>query len=302
MLARVSGSFRKTKPQVLVYGTWRQVRNVYARVGNSWRPAWSYYWNSGSWGGCSASCGGGTQYRAVRCMRSDGIEMADSFCSTISGKPSTSQSCNSHPCYTYSWNYGNWSNCNASCGNGTRSRSVWCQRNDGYSTADYNCSGTKPTASESCYAGSCVTYTWFSGVFSGCNTACGEGKNTRTVYCKGSDGTKYPDSYCPSISKPSTSKSCTSCTRCSSDFARGGGYARNKLKHVKATGNGGSKVCPNLGLPANPKIWTINDLEKQIISCEGMSLYAHYMDWGKAESVCPYASTVCCKNAGYTYY
>lgn len=42
------------------------------------------------------SCGGRTQTRSVVCGRSDGVIVADSFCSVP--KPDTSQSCNTFPC------------------------------------------------------------------------------------------------------------------------------------------------------------------------------------------------------------
>ncbi|XRB10018.1 papilin [Pycnococcus provasolii] len=60
-------------------------------------PSYTYSYSTGSWGSCSASCGGGTQTRSVTCKRSDG--QSANFASTCSGsKPSTTQSCNTQTC------------------------------------------------------------------------------------------------------------------------------------------------------------------------------------------------------------
>lgn len=52
--------------------------------------------------------------------------------------------------YTYAWHVSGWSTCSATCGIGTQSRSVWCQRNDGTTSADANCMGSRPPTSQSC--------------------------------------------------------------------------------------------------------------------------------------------------------
>ena len=57
----------------------------------------TYSWNTGAWGLCPArsypNCTNGaqTQTRTVSCMRSDGVVVADTFCT--GAKPTTSQSC-----------------------------------------------------------------------------------------------------------------------------------------------------------------------------------------------------------------
>ncbi|MDR0607636.1 MAG: hypothetical protein LBG52_04755 [Candidatus Peribacteria bacterium] len=59
-------------------------------------PTYTYARFTSSYGGCSVSCGGGTQTRTVTCKRSDGTVMSDSFCTST--KPSTSTTCNTHSC------------------------------------------------------------------------------------------------------------------------------------------------------------------------------------------------------------
>jgi len=119
----------------------------------------TYSFNYGSWGSCSASCGGGTQTRSASCKRSDGSTVSNSYC----GTPTTSQSCNTQACaptYTYSFVYSGWSACSATCGGGTQTRSVSCQRNDGATVANSYC-GTPGSTSQSCNTAACPTnYTW----------------------------------------------------------------------------------------------------------------------------------------------
>jgi len=56
---------------------------------------------------------------------------------------------------SYGWVTGNWGSCSETCGGGTRTRSVACERSDGAASADGNCSGSKPTSSQNCNTQSC---------------------------------------------------------------------------------------------------------------------------------------------------
>lgn len=286
MFACVAGAFRKTRPQVRVLGTFRQVHNVFVRVDGRWRPAWSYSWDVGGWGGCSVSCGGGTQTRTVRCLRSDGVEMPDTFCSQLGAKPATSQSCNTQPCYTYRWATDTWGSCNASCGYGTRYRTVWCRRNDGASADTSYCAGySKPATSESCYAGSCVTYSWYSEAYGSCQAGCGSSSQKRTVYCKGSDGNTYADSKCKGT-KPATTQNCTSCIGCAFDQTT---YLNNKAKQ-----------CTNIKL-YGITYWTPS-LVAQYLERDGFTAWTHWQKHGINEGICPWNNKTCCINSGYDYY
>ena len=136
-----------------------------SRVCNT-QPCYTYSWYYSSWSTCSVSCGGGTQTRTVYCKRNDGTNMGATCdvylgceCST---KPSTSQSCNTQDCptYTYSWYTGS---CSVSCGGGTRT--VYCKRSDNVQVSDSYCSGTKP--STTCNTGCCLS-DWGESCTSGC--------------------------------------------------------------------------------------------------------------------------------------
>lgn len=112
-----------------------------------------FSWSIGRWGGCDASaCGSGTQTRIVQCQRSDGVIVADNYCSGT--KPITSQSC-ADVCLYY-WSCGNWvtqSNGNI-CTKGTATRTCSCY-GKGSSTiivADSYCNpGDKPVTSSTTY-------------------------------------------------------------------------------------------------------------------------------------------------------
>ena len=160
----------------------------------------TYSWSYGSYGSCSASCGGGTQTRSATCYRSDGTAVG-SGCGTAT----TSQSCNTQACaptYTYSWSYGAWST-PSGCGAVTQTRSATCMRSDGASGGS-NCGAVGSTSQAgSDYSG--CTYSANLGSWSGCSVSCGGGTQTRSATCTRSDGASASLSSCGS---PATSQSC----------------------------------------------------------------------------------------------
>lgn len=100
-----SNSWRKSKSVYCKSGeTWREVGQISYKENGAWRNIWSYRWITGAWGGCSASCGDGTQYRDAYCQRVENntgevTNVADNKCiKYVGSKPATSQYCNNGPC------------------------------------------------------------------------------------------------------------------------------------------------------------------------------------------------------------
>lgn len=103
----VSGTWKYAKQaHVNVNGTWKPCQNIYVNVSGAWKPLYTYSYETGSWGACSADCGGGTQTRTVTCRRRDATNasldvqtVADSFCAAHGlTKPVASQGCNTQSC------------------------------------------------------------------------------------------------------------------------------------------------------------------------------------------------------------
>jgi hypothetical protein len=88
-------------------------------------PRCTSTWQTGSWSGCSKSCGGGTQTRSVTCK-------ANHFCP--GAKPATSRSCNTHACRS------SGSSCTSRCSSApSRSAYESCIRSCSGSSNSGNC-------------------------------------------------------------------------------------------------------------------------------------------------------------------
>ena len=115
------------------------------------------------------SCIGPVPSNATLCLGDDTGLSADMTRSLVLSCTATKceYTCNSGYVYknglcvhiTYSWQTSDWSDCSPTCGEGTKTRSVWCAMNDTDLTSveDKYCTGTKPSASDSCNDGACPT-------------------------------------------------------------------------------------------------------------------------------------------------
>ncbi len=116
-----------------------------------------HYWSLGPWSACSATCGQGTRTRTVTCFACNGQAAPPSKCPAPS--PPTSQACTATSSCTYSWMTSAWGACSQSCGGGTSTRTVWCQRSDGVKVPNAKCAGAPPAGSTTCNTQGCNTTT-----------------------------------------------------------------------------------------------------------------------------------------------
>lgn len=126
-------------------------------------------------------------------------------------------------CTTYTWVTGTPSPCSATCGGGSRARTVSCERNPGAIAVDDTLcadAGPRPATIEACNTQACPTpaptpeptpaYVWDTGPFTACSATCGGGSQARTVTCRSlATNTTVDDSFCSALEpKPVTVQSC----------------------------------------------------------------------------------------------
>ncbi|XP_036139996.1 protein madd-4 isoform X3 [Monomorium pharaonis] len=173
-----------------------------------------YSWSLESISACSKSCGGGFKMGMAVCKSADESVVEDSYCDANS-RPSVKSlmPCNTHPCTT-KWMSGEWSACSASCGGGSRTRSVFCTEENGNETTklpDHKCSGThKPRTQETCNTVSCPM--WETDKWSECSVTCGTGIRTRTIECR--DGVGAISRDCDPAERPHTEQECKTNVAC----------------------------------------------------------------------------------------
>ena len=158
---------------------------------------------------CSSTCGTGTEALvSYTCTRSDGVTVANSFCTA----PPATQACTSTSGCTYTATPTYSPTCSNACGTGTEALvSFTCTRNDGTVVANSFC--TAPPATQACTSTSGCTYTATPTYSPTCSNLCGTGTEALVSYTctRNSDGTTVANSFCTA---PPATQSCTSTSGC----------------------------------------------------------------------------------------
>ncbi|CAG5929303.1 unnamed protein product [Menidia menidia] len=152
-------------------------------------PACSLRWQVDAWSPCSATCGGGSQSRNVRCMKGSDVglkEVEGRQCLKLGRQPSNARPCNILPCAR--WAATPWGLCHGQCVGpslATQHRYVYCQDKNGTKVTSRMCFGLRrPSSLKNCSTEACALH-WHVGPWTQCTASCGRhGFQSRQVTCK----------------------------------------------------------------------------------------------------------------------
>ncbi|XP_026209246.1 ADAMTS-like protein 1 isoform X2 [Anabas testudineus] len=147
-----------------------------------------YRWRADFWSPCSATCGGGSQTRSVRCIKGPegrSTEVESRHCRDAGRRPSDSRLCNLLPCAR--WATTSWGPCHGQCvgpSMATQHRHVFCQDTNGTKVSYRMCSGLhRPSSLKNCSTVACALH-WRAGPWTQCTATCGRhGFQSRQVTC-----------------------------------------------------------------------------------------------------------------------
>uniref|UniRef100_A0A3Q3JML9 Peptidase M12B domain-containing protein n=1 Tax=Monopterus albus TaxID=43700 RepID=A0A3Q3JML9_MONAL len=122
-------------------------------------------WKSNRWRECSVTCGVGVQSRDVYCRLKGTGRVREDLCDAHQ-RPAVARPCQTAECTHYSWVASEWKKCNATCGEGMRSRKVGCMGPGMTPVQDDYCEpSSQPPSLQPCNRSPCH-YMWITGEWS----------------------------------------------------------------------------------------------------------------------------------------
>ncbi|CAG2158354.1 unnamed protein product [Oppiella nova] len=139
-------------------------------------------WTTGVWERCDSNCGNGTQTREVNCTLK-GETVNESQC-VATLRPIHTQECNEIPCDGVEWFVTDWTSCDKQCGPQVQTRKAICADESGTAFPSEACGISRtPATSQLCTEQPPCAPLWFTSEWSNCSVDCGEGLQTRHVFC-----------------------------------------------------------------------------------------------------------------------
>ncbi|XP_047238951.1 A disintegrin and metalloproteinase with thrombospondin motifs 20-like [Girardinichthys multiradiatus] len=139
-------------------------------------------WKANRWRECSVTCGSGVQERDVYCRLKGSGQVREDLCNPLLRLASV-QVCHTAECTHYSWAVAEWEQCNATCGEGVKSRLVRCVGPGLTPVHDDYCEpSARPSSLQHCREEPCH-YMWITGEWSQCSASCGVGYQQRIISC-----------------------------------------------------------------------------------------------------------------------
>jgi hypothetical protein len=141
----------------------------------------SYSWTYKPWGACSATCGAGVRTRKVDTCKDNASNLKEKKWCESKAK-FLEEACPDNPECKFKWRTGLYDACSATCGNGTKKRTVSCVGDDGGAVSASKCAAAekKPESVSDCVGRKCA-YEWQYTDYLECDKTCGVGYKHREV-------------------------------------------------------------------------------------------------------------------------